>query len=185
MRAAWPYLALIIFMPAFAILQSAWEGTLPLPRDLAPDTQVDASPYRAPAGCPARIWSVDEFLPKACLTGNTYAATANHVGLEPTLSGPRAAYMRHQRLWVRQDADALAVVCAAFADCKVIAVVRNRFSETAPLAREARAPTVDYRQEPLRYTVIYWLQIVLWALPAVVIWLAVTTNWERLRGRMT
>lgn len=175
---AWAYGLLVMILLAAAALQRPFERMLPAPHDLTPGLTVSADPYLAPPNCPARRWSVGEYLPRSCLAGNSYRLFVSKLGLEPIENGHRERGWRHSRLWVRAGSDALGVVCAFRADCQVLTVVKNRFG--AVEASADTSPTSAYLEEPLSFSVSLFLESLAWAIPMGVAGLAVLTQWGRL-----
>jgi hypothetical protein len=175
----WAYPGLALAMVLVSAVQRVQEDTLPGPLDLAQGAIFDAGAYEAPPGCPQRLWSVGEYLPRACLRENTFGLTAGHLGLEPLENGHRQINWRHTRIWVRHGSDALGVVCAWRAACRVLTVVDNRFSPAVARRGEKRAESV-YSVEPAGFTVSFFLQSLLWTLPLGVAGLAVVTQWGKL-----
>ena len=100
-------------------------GSRPPLRDFSPGASFDIGPYAQPDGCPDRIWKTGDFVPRACLAGNTYGLQAHRFGLQvPTSS--RSSFPQG---WVRYRRDALGVTCAL--RCRVETIARDRFATTA------------------------------------------------------
>lgn len=127
----------------------------PLPADLTPGAQLVLPPQRPPRGCPARSWSVGEYLPKACIAeASVGAALAEQAGLEPPQHVGKATGRRkwssfRQRIWVRAGDDALLVTRPADAAGRILYVAANRFGgQTSDAAsqddRSFRRPPADY-----------------------------------------
>lgn len=175
---AWAYGLLVVILLAAAALERPFERTLPVPHDLMPGLTVSADPYLAPPNCPTRRWSVGEYLPRSCLAGNSHRLFVSKLGLEPIENGHRERGWRHSRLWVRAGSDALGVVCAFRADCEVLTVVKNRFGAAEESADTS--PASAYLREPLSFTVSFFLQSLVWAIPLGVAGFAVLSQWGRL-----
>lgn len=97
----------------------------PGPLDLAPGTQVALGPWRLPEGCPTASWKQADHLPRACVTGALLPdATASAAGLQ------RPAHRRSGwQHWMRADHDAVLTFCSFLFGCRVVRVVRDKFSD--------------------------------------------------------
>jgi hypothetical protein len=147
-------LLLAAFAAGITSVGIADDRAVPVAADLTPGRIIPAPTYAAPDGCPARGWSVGEYLPRACMTGYDLTAGSAALGLEAPSDAPGCAVigtrgrmcLRH-RHWVRVGPDAAFVAAPSGAAGKILAVARGRFEGERPeaVAGDWRAMPADYR----------------------------------------
>lgn len=135
--------------------QSFVDDGRPLQTDFSPGLQVDADPYQAPAGCPARSWNVGEFMPAACIA--PYRMDRPQLAIA-ALEAPRRLNQRvrhpsyRTRMWVRAGDDAILIARPGDAAGQVLKVVRDRFASPKILATDAHdAKAETYTDPPFSY----------------------------------
>lgn len=107
------------------------EDAHPQRRVFASSATFDQGPYAFPDGCLPRAWSLDEYLPAACVRGHTFYAP--DAGLQRSRSGGRRSSFFKPRhlMWVRVNADAV-LIARAIPDTggMIVQVERGRFRPT-------------------------------------------------------
>jgi hypothetical protein len=117
----------------------------------------DRGAYQYPDGCLPRTWSVDEYLPAACVRGHGFYGP--NADLQRTRTGGRrSGFLKPRALaWVRVNADAV-LIARAIPDMggMIVQVERNRF-------RPTRLQTLDIPADPppLSYWFFYAMAFVM------------------------
>jgi hypothetical protein len=174
----WVATALAFCVIVFMVGRSHLDDANPQRHVYAFGLPIDFGPYQADAGCPQRTWSVDEFLPAACVKDNIVSARrarlerANDHGTKGGIFYPR------RMAWVRVNGDAV-LIARAFPEMggMIVQVERHRFHA----ATAASPPQTDAAPPPL----LYWLgygfallvHIVFLAMFLVALW--VRAPWRR------
>jgi len=122
--------------------------------DLTPGRTYDLGPYRTPANCPQRNWTLGEYLPASCFNGQVLNDIARQVGLERPLdnTGSRGGHLRSQ-FWVRVGSDAIQVIGPVAASGRIEKIVPNPFA--GPASEYRRVPDDGYRKQPFDYMFSY------------------------------